>query len=149
MALRRTRTNLVAIRAQKAESIGLLGAAGQTIAQPGDWIILQETYPIAVVPAAQFPPAEFEVVAEGALTIPRGACEVLEETTGVGTTRSAADLLAAVRRLASISIGEVRIAFTPGQLEELQHRAKKRGQTVEQAIGAVVSRIRDELFWKG
>ena len=76
-------------------------------------------------------------------------CDRLEEITGFATTRSAPDLLAAVERLAAIKIGDIRLPFTPGQLHELQHRAQKRGRTVEQEMRAVVSRIEDELFYKG
>ena len=46
-------------------------------------------------------------------------------------------------------IGDIRIPFTPGQLAELQHRASKRGRTVEAEMRAVVARIEDELFYKG
>lgn len=55
----------------------------------------------------------------------------------------------AIDRLASIAIGDIRLPFTPGQLAELQHRAAKRGRTVEQEMRAVVSRIEEELFYKG
>lgn len=147
--LQRTSSALVAVRATTQELIRVIGQAGPTLAQIGDWIILQETYPIAVVPPDRFPPPEYTIVAEGALVIPRPVCELIEQTTGVGTTRSPVELVAAIHRLARISIGEVNVPFTPGQIEELQHRARKRGQTIAQAIQAVVDRIRDELFWKG
>lgn len=68
---------------------------------------------------------------------------------GLGTTMSAEALLKAVNRLGTIKIGDIRIPFTPGQLEELQHRAGKRGRTVEMEMRAVVARIEDELFYKG
>jgi hypothetical protein len=82
------------------------------------------------------------------LQLPPAACRELEETLGIGTTRSVAEFVRAVERLASIKVGEVRIAFTPGQLGELAHRAQKRGRTVEAEMKAVVSRIEDELFYK-
>jgi hypothetical protein len=147
--LRRKLSNLIAVRAHKQEQVRVIGDAGEAVVDPGDWVILQDTYVIQVVKDKDFPPAAFEIITEGALTIPRGAQELLEETLGVGSCRSPVELIAAVQRLASIRIGDVRIPFTPGQLEELQHRAKKRGQSIEQAVKAVVDRIRDELFWKG
>lgn len=76
-------------------------------------------------------------------------CNALEELTGLGTTRTAVELLRGVERLASIKIGDIRLPFTPGQLAELQHRAMKRGHSVEQEMRAVVARIEDELFYKG
>lgn len=62
---------------------------------------------------------------------------------------SGVDLVRTIDRLASIRIGDIRIPFTPGQLAELQHRASKRGRTVEQEMRAVVARIEEELFYKG
>jgi len=76
-------------------------------------------------------------------------CTRLEETTGFASTRTVEEFLRAVERLASITIGDIRIPFTPGQLAELKHRAAKRGRTVEVEMQAVVDRIRDELFYKG
>lgn len=76
-------------------------------------------------------------------------CTQLEEVTGLGSTRSASQLVAAVERLASLKFGDIRIPFTPGQLSELQHRAAKRGRTVEAEMKAVVARIEEELFYKG
>ena len=76
-------------------------------------------------------------------------CGQVEDTLGIGSTQSVAKLLAAIDRLASIKIGDIRIPFTPGQLAELQHRAQKRGRTVEAEMKAVVARIEDELFYKG
>jgi hypothetical protein len=83
------------------------------------------------------------------LHLSRAECNTIEEITGLGTTRTPADLVKAVERLASIRIGDVRLPFTPGQLEELQHRARKRGHSVEQEMRAVVGRIEDELFYHG
>jgi hypothetical protein len=83
------------------------------------------------------------------LQLSRAECNTIEEITGLGTTRTPAELLKAVERLASIRIGDVRLPFTPGQLEELQHRARKRGHSVEQEMRAVVGRIEDELFYHG
>jgi hypothetical protein len=76
-------------------------------------------------------------------------CNELEAVTGLGSTRTPQHLLAAVERLASIKIGDIRLPFTPGQLAELQHRAAKRGHSVEAEMRAVVARIEDELFYRG
>jgi hypothetical protein len=85
----------------------------------------------------------------GGLSLSPAECRQLEDLTAQGSTRSAASLTAMIERLASIKIGDIRIPFTPGQLSELQHRASKRGHTVEQEMRAVVARIEDELFYKG
>jgi hypothetical protein len=68
---------------------------------------------------------------------------------GLGARPTAVSILAAIHRLASVRIGDIRIPFTPGQLAELQHRAGKRGRTVEAEMRAVVARVEEELFYKG
>jgi len=75
-------------------------------------------------------------------------CDRIEETTGFASTRSAEELVKAIERLASIKIGDIRIPFSPGQIAELQHRAQKRGRTLDAELRAVVSRIEDELFYR-
>lgn len=115
----------------------------------GDWMILTHTGSIiGHVKAIAFP-EPYEIVAEGTLTLSPSDREALELTTGIGTTRSAATLLAAVQRLARIRIGDVTIPFTPGQLEEIAYRAGKRGITVQRATQDVIDRIKDELFHRG
>lgn len=117
-------------------------------ARVGDWLVMQGSIVIAVITDAAFP-GPYEIVLEGTLVLGPYDRDKLEELTGLGTTRSAADLVAAINRLARIRIGDVQVQFTPGQLEELKTRADKRNQTVLQAMQAVVDRIKDELFWKG
>lgn len=126
---------------------GTLADGTPCYARVGDWVIYggQGAQVIGVIAPADFP-APYEIVTEGSLTLSRAEREQIEATTGVGTTQTAAALLAAVQRLARITIGEVALPFTPGQIEELQHRAQKRGQTVQQALQAVVDRIHDEIF---
>ena len=76
-------------------------------------------------------------------------CDQIAAALGLGVKPTAASILTAIDRLASVRIGDIRIPFTPGQLAELQHRAGKRGRTVEAEMRAVVARIEDELFYKG
>jgi hypothetical protein len=76
-------------------------------------------------------------------------CRQLDDLLGLGATRSGPDLVRAVERLASLRFGDIRIPFTPGQLSEIQHRAEKRGRTVQAEMQAVVDRLQDELFYKG
>lgn len=85
----------------------------------------------------------------GSLTLTQPDCLRLEDTLGLGSTQSVATLVQAVERLASMKVGDIRIPFSPGQLAELQHRASKRGRTVQAEMEAVVKRIEDELFYKG
>lgn len=73
----------------------------------------------------------------------------IAEALGLGARPTAASILAGIDRLASVRIGDIRLPFTPGQLAELQHRAQKRGRTVEAEMRAVVARIEEEIFYKG
>jgi hypothetical protein len=43
----------------------------------------------------------------------------------------------------------VKVEFSPGQLEEIAHRAAKRGRSVEAELNAAVDRIKDEIFHRG
>lgn len=113
---------------------------------PGDWIVTIGADVVDVVSEKDFT-QKYELVLDGTL-IPRDQCTVIEEITGVGTTRSADELYRAIDRLARIAIGDVRIPFTPGQIEEIKHRAGKRGLTVKQEIERIVDRIKDELFYR-
>jgi hypothetical protein len=82
------------------------------------------------------------------LVLDAQTCRQLDDILGLGATLSATHLVKAVDRLGSMRIGDIRIPFTPGQLAELQHRAQKRGRTVEAEMRAVVARIEEEIFYK-
>ncbi len=114
---------------------------------PGDWLIARGRRIVDVVGEAVLR-ERYQIVETGALTLSLAECVRLESTIGIGNAQSTTKLLPAVERLASIEIGTIKIAFTPGQLEEIALRAKKRGQTIEQSLQGVIDRIREELFWK-
>lgn len=115
-------------------------------ARPGDWIVTIGADVVDVCSEKEFP-TKYERIQDG-LLLPRPLCTLLEETTGVGTTRNPEELTHAIERLARISIGDVKIPFTPGQIEEIAHRAQKRGLSVQQEIQRIVDRIKDEIFYK-
>jgi len=93
--------------------------------------------------------AEQPKVPPSSLHLDAQTCRQLDDILGLGATLSATTLVKAVDRLGSMRIGDIRIPFTPGQLQELQHRALKRGRTVEAEMRAVVARIEEEIFYKG
>ena len=113
--------------------------------QVGDWIIGRSEAVVEVLSPPAFA-ALYEPIEPG-LEIPQSAFRRIEATLGLGTTRSAAELLDAIDRVARLQIGDVRIDFTPGQLAEMQHRATKRGYTLAQEVGQVIDRIKEELFY--
>ena len=88
-------------------------------------------------------------VEDAALAIPGMIVRQLEDRLGPGACRTPESLLAAVRRLAQIGVGEVEIAFSPGQLEEIAHRARRNNRTVEQELQWIVRRLEDDLFHGG
>lgn len=146
LVVRRPGPTFVAVRVSQRGEIDLVDGV-RALAEIGDWQISQGKMTLAVVAAAAFP-KPYEIVQEGGLTLSAEDRTALEAIVGVGAARSGSDLVKATARLAQIAIGQVEIVFTPGQLEELAHRASKRGRSVEAEIRAVVDRIRDELFWK-
>jgi hypothetical protein len=123
-------------------------ASGQHVrAFAGDYLVTRGRLVVDVVGATKLKD-RYEIVDPRSLQITGAERDRLEATTGVGSTRTAADLITAVERLAAISIGTIRVDFTPGQLEEIAYRAKKRGRSVEQELRAVVDRIKEDLFWR-
>lgn len=116
-------------------------------ATAGMWLVNNGRITVDVLAQPQLT-ERYQIVDQGERRLSAADCARLEQTTGVGSTRTPADLCAAVERLARITIGTVQVDFTPGQLEEIASRAKKRGQTVQQALQAVIDRIREELFWR-
>lgn len=120
---------------------------GQPItAKAGDWLITRGQQVVDVVAALE---PTYEPLSAAMLEIDVAVAQRLERTLGLGAAHSPFTLVEAVERLASISIGTVHVDFTPGQLDEIKHRAGKRGHTVEQELRAVVDRIKDEIFHRG
>ena len=137
---------LVAIRLATDQPVRLADgreAAGHT----GDWLVTLGRTILDLVGDAQLA-ARYTIEDEGERTLSTATCARLEQTLGLGATRTPDDLVQAVERLAAIHVGTIQIDFTPGQLDEIAYRAKKRGHTIQQELQAVVDRIREELFWR-
>lgn len=117
-----------------------------TIVHPlkGNWLITSGSQVIDVVHNLE---EKYDVLEEG-LLVPREVCAEIEKTTGISTTQTPQKLASAVSRLARITIGTVKIEFTPGQLEEIKSRASKRGYTVKQELDRIIDRIKDEIFYR-
>jgi hypothetical protein len=119
----------------------------QATARAGEWLITRGSSVLEVVGPPELA-ARYEAVDPGDRTLPAAVCARIEQTTGVGSTRTPEDLARAIERLAHIEIGGIAIDFTPGQLDEIKYRASKRGRTVQQELQAVIDRIREDLFWR-
>jgi hypothetical protein len=146
LTIRARSPRLIAVRLATPQAVHL--ADGREFpARVGDWLITHGRTTVDLVGDSQLT-ARYTVDDEGARTLSSAICARLEQTTGVGSTRTPEDLCTAVERLAKIAVGTIQIDFTPGQLEEIAYRATKRGHTITQELQAVVDRIREELFWK-
>lgn len=121
-------------------------ADGQVIMpKPGDLLITSGGLVLDVVDERTLD-TTYDTKIDGEMKIAPQVKRALEDRLGLGACESDAALLAAVVRLARISVGEIEIPFTPGQLEELNHRAKKNNRTITQELQSVVKRLESELF---
>lgn len=113
--------------------------------KPGDYLVTQGSLILAVVDEKTLE-NEYDTKQDGEMLIAPAIKRKLEDRLGLGSCANGVALLGAVERLAKISAGEIEIQFTPGQLEELNHRASKNNRTLTQELQIVVKRIEDELF---
>jgi len=137
---------LTATRLKAAQRVQLTGS-GSVDLNGGDWVISRGASIIDWVRGSLA--EKYEPLTEPGLTLPPSVLVRIEQTTGFGSVKDPYVLLDAIERLAAISIGTIQIDFTPGQLEEITHRAGKRGRTVEQELRAAVDRVKDEIFHRG
>ena len=79
-----------------------------------------------------------------ALTLAGDDLEQVDALLGLGSTQSPAALLAALRAYAGISIGGIRLEFSPAQLAEIAYRADKQGKSPQ----AVVEDIVQQMSWR-
>lgn len=135
------------MRSKTIQKVELLSGELITI-QPGDWLISRGAVTVDWARAGALD-EKYDEIVEGELRIPLNVVKRIEATTGIGTAHDPYALLDAIERLASISIGTVRVEFTPGQLAEIKHRASKRGHTVEKELQIAVDRVKDEIFHRG
>jgi len=71
----------------------------------------------------------------------------VDQLLGVGATTTPEAFLTAVRSWAGITIGDIRLQFSPAQLAEIQHRADKQGKTPEDVVRDIVGQISEAFFW--
>lgn len=70
----------------------------------------------------------------------------VDQLLGIGSTASPEALLAAIRAWAGITIGDIRLTFSPAQLEEVAYRAARQGKTPEAIVQDLVAQLQDGLF---
>jgi hypothetical protein len=144
-AVRQRSRILTAYQAAAPHTVELVDGRLMSVA-PTDWIVSVGSQILSVVSAVEFPRL-YEWADERQLVLPADACRQLQDILGAPSLQSPAALVNGIRRLALLRVGEIELSFTPGQLEELARRARKRNRSVEREIKEVVSRIEQELFW--
>lgn len=122
-----------------------LQSGRKVLGEPGDWVVTQKDMIIEVLPADIFR-HQYEPAQADSLTISGKDRTAIEQILGIGSTLDAARLVGSITRLARLEIGGVVLDFTPGQWEELHHRAEKRGITTENLVKQIVARITSEIW---
>jgi hypothetical protein len=113
--------------------------------QPGMWVILRSGAIVDTLHPKNFEQI-YEAVPEKGLTIAGADQAALAQILGFGSTSSSKQLTDCVRKLASCSIGQVAVDFSPAQWEELALRAKKRGLPIEVYVQRLVEKLTQDLW---
>lgn len=85
-------------------------------------------------------------VAGRVLVLTGEALDTTERILGLGSTVTSAAFVLALRGHAGITIGDIRIDFSPGQLAEIQHRAEMQGKTPQVIVEDIVAQMSVEFF---
>lgn len=122
---------------------------GLLYARAGDLQITKSDGTVENVVPPELLNAMYERVDEGSLTLSADHITRLGKLLQFGGTRSSESLVQAVEQLVHVSIGGVDIEWTPAQVDELKHRASKRGWTVEQYVKFLVDRFTQDMWTLG
>lgn len=84
---------------------------------------------------------------DGRVVLSMAELEAIAQRLGTGLPiRNKQDLQRTVEAMARITLGDVRLTFTPPQLELIQERAQKIGDTPERFIARVASKVLTDIF---
>jgi hypothetical protein len=117
----------------------------EVTASVGDWTITQGERVVDVVSGKELY-RKYDPVGSDGLILRTDHRSRIDRTLGIGSTETPDHLVTAIERLARLRIGDVRVDFTPGQWEHLQHRAGKMGITTDALLHRVVERITSEIW---
>lgn len=85
-------------------------------------------------------------VGQRVLVLTGEGLEEVDRLLGLGSTQNPIAFLAAVRNWAGITIGGIRLDFTPAQLAEIAYRAEKQGKTPEDVVRDIVEQMNHQFF---
>lgn len=129
----------------EAEGRFVLANGMNSLGHPGNWVISRGSTVLAVLPTDVYQ-QEYIPVDEHALTLTGADRAEVARALGFGSTDTPQHLVTAATRLAHLTIGTIDVDFTPGQWEELAHRATKRGISVESLVKQIVDKICQDIW---
>lgn len=73
--------------------------------------------------------------------------DAIAERLGTGLPiRTPQDLMRAIDQVAQVTVGNVRLVWTPTQLQQLEEKARKIGTTVDDLVARVTSKLLTDIF---
>lgn len=84
---------------------------------------------------------------EGRVVLSWQELEQIAERLGTGLPiRTKQDLGRAIEQTAQLSLGNTRLTFTPRQLQQIEERARKVGDTPERFVARVAAKLMTDIF---
>ena len=135
---------LTAIPVVRPEGVTLPDGTRLT-AHPGEWMIAQGSQVVDVLSAADLH-KKYEPTEKEGLILRGPERSRLERALGTGSTQTPEMLTTAVERLARLRVGDIQVDFTPGQWEEIAHRASKMGLPPAEVLKRLVDRFMQDVW---
>lgn len=135
---------LTAYQVQAREVLQIRGRAVQAF--PLDWIVTNGDQTLDVAAPDQFEQLFDRLADTEKLQIEDQDRSALAATLGFGSTNTSKDLTRAVARLAKLTIGDIKVEFSPAQWEEIARRAEKRRLSPAAYMKLIVERLTQDLW---
>ena len=135
---------LTAYQVQKDDVVQLQSGHGVRVF-PGEWVIYRGLAVVDTITDGRFKQS-YEVVGEPQFTVTAGDRATLEKELGFGSTKDSQSLTLAVKRLAALTIGDIKVNFTVSQWEEIARRAEKRRLPVSQYVDQLVQKLTQDIW---
>lgn len=139
-----TREVLTAYQVQKDDVVQLQSGHGVRVF-PGEWVIYRGQAVVDTITDGRFRQS-YEVVGEPQFTVTAADRSTLEKDLGFGSTKDSQSLTLAVKRLATLTIGDIAVNFSVSQWEEIARRAEKRRMPVSQYVDQLVQKLCTDIW---